>query len=155
RDKLETLKEIRKLLPSRLVARLSKGDQEKVAELLNTEHLRPVRQATLPGLVLKKFTEKDGAIGNMVLVEPPLSNATWEGKALFKFIRELRESADSVEPGVAIAGALPITSDMLQAVAHDGPRATLFALVAVVVLVIFLFRNLATIALVLFALGLG
>src|SRR6185295_3375988 len=37
RDKLETLKEIRKLLPARLVARLSRSDQEKVAELLNTE----------------------------------------------------------------------------------------------------------------------
>jgi predicted RND superfamily exporter protein len=155
RSKLEELKEIRKLLPERMVARLSRTDQDKVGELLDTGKLKPVRQGGLPDLVLKKFTERDGAIGNMVLVEPPLSNATWEGKALFKFIHELRETADSVEPGTAIAGALPITTDMLEAVAHDGPRATLFALMAVFVLVVFLFRNIRTISLTLFALILG
>ncbi len=40
---------------------------------------------------------------------------------------------------------------MIQAITHDGPRATLFAFIAVVVLVIFLFRNIQTISLVLFA----
>jgi predicted RND superfamily exporter protein len=74
---------------------------------------------------------------------------------LFRFIHELRDVADSVAPGTPIAGSLPISTDLLEAVAHDGPRATLFSFVAVCILVIFLFRNIQTIALVLFALILG
>jgi uncharacterized protein len=155
REKLETLKEIRDLLPRRLVARLGKSDQDKVAELLRTQGLKPVRQGTLPDLVLRKFTEKDGSIGKMVLVEPPLNNVTWDGKALLEFIHSLRDTADSVSPGTPIAGATAITADMFEAIARDGPRATLFAFLSVVLLVVFLFRHVQTVALCLFALGLG
>ncbi len=154
-EKIKLLHEIRDLLPPKLLRRLSQSDRDLVSQFLTPETLRPFGEKDLPPMVLRKFTEKDGTIGKMVLVEPPLTNETKEANNLVRFIDELRETADSVEPGAPVAGTMAVTSDMIRAISHDGPRATLFAFIAVVLLVIFLFRNLATITLVLFALFLG
>ncbi len=154
-QKIRILKEIVTLIPQRLLQRLNPSQQKLVGEFFRRESFMALHQKDLPPLILKKFTERNGAIGNLVLVEPPLDNATWEGNALIRFIGQLRQIADAVSPGTPVAGQLPVTSDMLEAIQHDGPRATLFAFLAVVVLVIFLFRNAGAIGLTLFALLLG
>jgi predicted RND superfamily exporter protein len=154
-DKIKVIKEIRSLLSPRIVRRLSDEDQQRVTEYLTNASLKPVKMDDLPHLVLSKFTEKDGTVGKLVLVEPPLTHETWEGSNIIRMVRELRDVSDSVKPGTAVAGTLAITSDMIEAVSHDGPRATMFAFMAVVILVVFLFRNVQAIALTLFALILG
>jgi predicted RND superfamily exporter protein len=154
--KIQTLRDIRALLPVRLLNQLSPNEQKRVKELLNPANFKPIGITDLPPLVVSKFTEKDGSIGKLVLVEPPLSHAaTWEGDSLGHMIGEIREAADSIAPGTAVAGTLPITTDMFQAVKSDGPKATLFALVAVVLLVVLLFRDLHIIFLALLSLFLG
>jgi predicted RND superfamily exporter protein len=155
REKIQVIAEIRKLLPPRLMAELSPEDNQQISEFFQPETFRPVLQKDLPKLILDKFTERDGSIGKLVLVEPPLTEGSWEGNALIRFINELREVADSVEPGTPVAGSLPVTADMLSAIRYDGPRATVFALAAVILLVIFLFRKFSTVVLTLFALFLG
>jgi predicted RND superfamily exporter protein len=154
-EKIKVLKEIKKLLPPRLLHRLNPEDQQKVQEFLTDAVMRPVEEKDLPGLILSKFTEKNGSIGKMVLVEPPLTDEIKDGENIIRFVDSLRSVADGVEPGAPVAGSLAISSDMVRAISRDGPRATLFAFVAVVVLVVFLFRNVQTIALVLFSLILG
>ncbi len=153
--KIKILKEIRELLPPKFVARLPESDRKLVQDFLQEGAFKRVRTEDLPELVRAKFTEKNGTIGNLVLVEPPLLGVTWEGDRLIQLIDQLREVADSVAPGTPVAGTLPIAADMVRSVSHDGPRATMFAFLAVVVLIIFLFRNVQTISLVLFSLLLG
>lgn len=155
RKKIETISEIRRLLPPRLMRELNPEDRKRISEFFQPEVFHPVYQKDLPRLILEKFTERDGSIGKLVLVEPPLSNETWEGNALIRFITDLRKTADAVEPGTPVAGQLPVTADMLSAIQADGPKATLFALAAVVLLVVFLFRKLSTVFLTLFGLFLG
>ncbi len=154
-QKIEILKEIRKTLRPSLLRRLSSGDQNLVKEFITGEVFKPIRIPDLPKLVLSKFTEKDQSIGKLVLVEPPLNDSLLKGDNLITFIHELRETADSVAPGTPVAGTLPISADMIEAISTDGPRATLLAFIAVVLLVIFFFRDIKTISLVLFALILG
>lgn len=154
-EKIKLLNEIRTLLPKRLMNQLSAQDQKRVGELLNPANFKTISLYDLPALVLKKFTERDGSVGKMVLVEPPLSHETWEGDTMVGLISELRQTADSVAPGTPVAGTIPITSDMYLAVKKDGPRATFFALIAVVLLVFVLFRQPETVGLTLLALGLG
>ena len=154
-EKIKVLRQIRQLLPQRLLSRLSQKDQTSVQEFLTDEVLHPIKQKDLPPLVLSKFTEKDGSIGKMVLVEPPLTNETWEGENLIKFVERLRATADSIESDAPVAGSLTITSDMIRAISQDGPKATVCAFLAVIVLVILLFRKPATIGWVLFSLLLG
>lgn len=155
REKIEVVGEIRKLLPPKLMAQLTPEDRARITEFFQPEAFRPVRQEDLPKLILDKFTEHDGSVGKLVLVEPPLTEGSWEGNRLIRFIDALREVGDAVEPGTPVAGSLPVTADMLSAIRHDGPRATAFALAAVVLLVVFLFRRLSTVTLTLFALFLG
>jgi predicted RND superfamily exporter protein len=155
-EKIQTLRDIRALLPVRLLNQLAPNEQTRVKELLNPANFKPIDLKDLPPLVVSKFTEKDGSVGKLVLVEPPLAHsATWEGDSLGHMIGEIRESADSIAPGTAVAGTLPITTDMFQAVKSDGPKATLFALVAVILLVVILFRNPHLIFLALLSLFLG
>ncbi|MEK6706696.1 MAG: MMPL family transporter, partial [Bdellovibrionota bacterium] len=154
-EKIKILKNIRRLLPHRLIVRLSESDQALVARFLSETAMKPIYQNDLPPLILSKFTEKDGSIGKLVLIEPPLDHSTWEGDKMISLIRELRDVADSVSPGAPVAGTLPITSDMISAISRDGPRATFFAFAAVLILVVFLFREIKTITLVLFSLILG
>ncbi len=153
--KLGELSKIRRELPPKIVQRLSEQDQRRVGDFLNNAVLERLETEALPDLVLSKFREKDGSVGKLVLVEPPLTQALWVGENLMKFIGEIRETADSVAPGTPIAGGLAVTSDMLVAVSKDGPKATLFAFCAVVLLVVLLFRNLQIISLCLFSLILG
>ncbi|OFZ18077.1 MAG: hypothetical protein A2X94_02580 [Bdellovibrionales bacterium GWB1_55_8] len=153
--KIEILRDIRRTLPQKIVQRLSEHDQKLVSQFLSPAAMRPIHEKDLPPLVLNKFTEKDKTIGKMVLIEPPLGSSTWKGARLVGFIDDLREVADSVGEGIPLAGTLAITSDMIRAISRDGPRATLFAFLAVVGLIFILFRDLKTVSLVLFALVLG
>lgn len=155
REKIWVVREIEKSLPPRLLRELSQADREKVQTFFKPEAFRIVEQKDLPKLVLDKFTERDGSVGKLVVVEPPLSDATKEGAQLLRFIGQLRSVADSVAPGSPVAGSLPVTADILEAISHDGPRATAFALLAVVLLVIALFRKVKVVALTLFSLLLG
>ncbi|HCM41117.1 MAG: hypothetical protein A2Z97_10910 [Bdellovibrionales bacterium GWB1_52_6] len=153
--KIAVLKEIRTLLPKKLVQRLSESDRRLVNQFLTAGSLQKIDETDLPPLIISKFTERDKSVGKLVLVEPPLDDSVWQGERLIPFITKLRETSDSVAPGTPVAGTLPITSDMIQSISRDGPRATLFALCAVVLLVIVLFRKATTVLLILSALLLG
>jgi predicted RND superfamily exporter protein len=154
-EKIKLIREIERMLPPSLRSQLSAEDRQRVGDFLRPEVFHSIATKDLPPLVLGKFTEKNGAIGNLVLIEPPLNTVTNDGDNLIGFIQSLREIADSVAPGTPVAGSLPISADMISSINHDGPRATLFAFTSVVLLVIVLFRRPRVFAPVLLALFLG
>jgi predicted RND superfamily exporter protein len=153
--KIRILREIRDLLPPNILAQMGEQERARVRDFLRPESFRPVAMTDLPQLVISKFTERDGSLGKLVLIEPPLESVSGDGDKLVRFVRELREIADSVAPGTAIAGGLPISADMIESINRDGPRATLFAFCAVTLLVVVLFRRPAAFIPVLLALFLG
>lgn len=154
-EKIRVFQEINRLLPPSIRSKLDQAERIRLAELLRPEVFKPIGMKDLPTLVLDKFTEKDGSVGKLVLIEPPLNSVSDDGDKLVAFIRELRDIADSVAPGTPVAGSLPISSDMIESINRDGPRATFFAFSAVVLLVIVLFRKPSTFAPVLISLFLG
>jgi len=161
KEKIALVGEIKSELPPRIFNRLGQSEQKMAKELLKYSSLQPFSQGDLPPLILDKFTERDGSIGKMVLVEPPLTNSLWGPTEIETLIHTLRDTADKVaqttSPGstLPIAGNLTVTSDLLEAVSADGPRATLFAFLSVVGLVIIIFRKPNVVSLMLFALVLG
>lgn len=154
-QKIKILGEISRLLPPDIRAQMDPAERKRVEEFIRPEAFRQIGMKDLPTLVLDKFTEKDGSIGKLVLIEPPLTNVSNDGDNLIRLIKDLRRIADSVSPGTPVAGSLPISADMIESINRDGPRATLFAFTAVVLLVIVLFRSPAVFAPVLLALFLG
>ncbi len=154
-EKIQILNEIRKLLPPKIMWRLSEGDQKRVKSLLLSSVFEPFGSHELPALVVEKFTEHDGTIGRLIVVEPPITEANLDRKNLHKFVGILRQTADKIAPGTPVAGGFTISNDLIVAISRDGPIATLASFLAVVLLVVVLFRNTRTVLLCLFALVLG
>jgi predicted RND superfamily exporter protein len=154
--KVSVLEQIRGVLPPSIMSRLPAADRKRIDSFLTPEAFHPFTQKELPHLVLDKFTEKDGSIGKLVLVEPPVDSASWSGHELNEFVRILRDTGDKIAGRtVPVAGGLPVVSDMIQAISEDGPKATIFAFLSVVALIIVFFRKPSVVSLMLFALVLG
>jgi predicted RND superfamily exporter protein len=153
--KIKVIREIKELLPERFLRELSSHDRALVKVFLSKDALTPIRKANLPPLIQRTFTEKDGSVGKLVLVEPPVRSTPLSRPELLGFVKTLRVVADSVSPGIPVAGALPVSADVLQSISTDGPRATWVALGAVIFLVTILFRRVLEISLVLTTLILG
>ena len=156
--KIKVLKEIKKILTPKIMDFLDEEDKKLAADFLHDEAFTPFTEKDIPQLIVTKFSEKDGTVGKMVYVEPPLkgnSEVAWNGRVLIDFIKDLRLISDSVSPGIPVAGQLPISADLVESISVDGPRATLFALLAVILLVVVLFRHIKTVGLILFALFVG
>jgi len=143
-QKIEVLKEIEELLPATIRTKLSPADRQQIETFLRPEVFHPVSITDLPKVILDRFTETDGSVGKMVVVEPPLGDQIRQRENLFSFIDEIRSVTDQVAPGTPVVGQLVITADILKSISTDGPRATFFALTAVISVVVLLFRSART-----------
>ena len=153
--KIQILRQIDQLLPTRIKILLSPKERAMVKDLLSSQSFQKFKEDDLPVMVRDKFREQNGTMGKLVLVEPSISPELAKSDNLIHFVHSVREAADKIHPGTAVAGTLPVTSDLFESIVKDGPKATLFAFVAVFLLVILLFRNIITIAQCSFALLLG
>jgi predicted RND superfamily exporter protein len=155
-EKLRLLGDIQHLLPARIRYRLEGSDQSKISELLSSREHSLISQMNLPQLIKDKFTEKDGSIGRLVLVDPRQDSALWSGFQLADFIEDVRRTADEVDGRkVPVAGQLTVTSDMIGSIVKDGPKATLVSLGCVIVLIFMIYRNISTAILMLSGLMVG
>jgi predicted RND superfamily exporter protein len=131
RKKQEILGRIRKLLPPWKVARLGKSDRRRLEPLLSPNLARPWNMEhfteSLPEAILKFFREKDGALGRIVWVEPPLTSVNFSPSELNNWVTGLRAIAKSVSQEALIAGPFILTRDLLEGVKVDGPRSSVTA----------------------------
>jgi predicted RND superfamily exporter protein len=156
RRKIAILREIQSMLPPRILRRISPEDARIVRDTITPESLRPYGVEDLPPMIRARFREKDGSVGKPVLVEPVFDPATLSDFANQKrLIEEVRAVAHRVDPGAAVVGQLPLTMDMIASISTDGPKATLFAFVAILVLSLVLFRRPAVILQAILPLCLG
>jgi predicted RND superfamily exporter protein len=154
-EKIRSLRAIQEQLPPKIFWSLPETDKARVKDFLSTETLKPFTMADLPPKLLDRFREKDGSVGNLVLVEPPLTDEIRQGESLLRFVKSIRDVVDEIEPNAPVAGRLPVSADMLSAVLKDGPIATAASAIAVIILTIFLFRSVELSLLVLSALFIG
>lgn len=155
KEKIMVLGQISKLLKPEILAHLQGSEKQMVQELLAKESMIPFTEEDLPELVKGKFREKSGAIGNIVLLDKKFDGKKDDTKDIERFVLMGRRAADIVKPGTPVAGQLPVSYDLFKAIEIDGPKATLFAFLAVIILVIVLFRHIPTITQTLFALVVG
>lgn len=154
-EKIRILKSIRAILTPRILKELKGDDRKRVDEFLTPEAFSPFGRNELPEFARRRLMEKNGTLGNIVQVEPPGGGVTENANVLMGFVDEVRAAADSVRPGIPVAGQTAITADMIRAIRTDGPKATLLSLIAVVLLVWVLFRRPTAVLPVLLSLFLG
>jgi predicted RND superfamily exporter protein len=117
----------------------------------------PVTLEQLPPSFTLGLRERDGTVGRIVLVFPKLSKQWWKADEMAQFVGTLRQIASDSVPDhpPRLAGAIPLSSDITQAVRHDGPIACFAALAGVVVMVLFLLHGTVASAYVIGALVVG
>jgi predicted RND superfamily exporter protein len=145
--KLEIVERLRKKLTPSIRARLTAEQQDKLNRLLGPGLMSPVGAADLPDGLLTGMRERDGTLGRTVLVFPKATQNTWYGPDIANYVEQLRAIAASVSGArpARVAGAVPLSADILSSMNRDGPLASLLAIVGVILVVLVLFRfSLAT-----------
>jgi uncharacterized protein len=160
-EKLPVVREIRALLSPENLAFLPPHHRMAVEQVIPPADLAPFTSKDLPHAVRRQITEVDGRIGTPVLVHPSSRVDTWNGRDVLQFAEEIR-GLELPREGVPTASSMLVFADVLHAIEQDGPRATLYSIAGVVVLVLVAFgagqRNLRALkdaGWVLAALGLG
>lgn len=152
--KIRRIEKIHQHLPEALLRRLSEQDQKRVRAFLPpVGQYKTLAAGDLPRSIQTGFREQDGSFGRMIHVYPKLE--FWNGEEIIRFTEILRDAIKRSGVPAAIAGQPPLSADMIASITKDGPRATGFALVGVILLVLFLFPRWALFRSILGALLLG
>ncbi len=139
--KIAILKRIKDLLRPNILFRLNGAERKRVSLFLSPESFQSFTEESLPPRLVDRFREKNGTFGNLVLIEPPIKRQTAQGDKLIQLIHNIREDVDAVNPGTPVAGRLPVSADMIESILSEGPVATGTSALAVLLLVILLFRR--------------
>jgi len=147
--KRQIVERLRKKLTPRIRADLSPDEQESLDRVLGSGPIPAITAADVPDGLLTGLRERDGTLGRTILVFPKATQTTWYGSDISSFVEQLRAIADSARDGsgqaARVAGAPPLSADILACMSRDGPLASLLALLGVVLVVVVLFRaSLAT-----------
>ncbi len=154
--KIRIISSVKELLPQKIVAKLSAEDKKLVSELLPERLPEPLTPKDLPDGIQMQFRELDGQIGRFIHVYPKFSKGEfWDGNKVIQFTERIREAISRSGIGAFIAGQAPISADMISAIKEDGPKATLFAFLGVMLLVMILFPSFSHSRSILIALVLG
>ncbi|HEY0706575.1 MAG TPA: MMPL family transporter, partial [Polyangia bacterium] len=120
---------------------------DKFDRLIERTPAAPIDLTALPATFTIGLRERDGSFGKSVLVFPSLSKANWRNENLAAFTAELRRIADDVarelgtgERPARVAGALPLSADIVESITRDGPLASSLAFSGVMVLVLLMFQ---------------
>jgi len=132
--RLALLAELRGLLTDDAIDELEPEDAADARALRPPADLAAVRDADVPDELAWPYTEADGTRGRIILAMPGWGYDNWDAHQIVRFAHDLR--ALDLGPGVLLGGSSFVYADMLELVSHDGPIATLAALLGAVVLVL-------------------
>lgn len=153
--KLAVLANLRQRLGGDTLQSLSDQNRELVAEWMPSDDLHRLAPADLPEAIARRFRETDGTVGRVALLFPVRVWANWDGHNLIR-LADVTKNVTLPNGHVAsAAGHTSLFAAMLRSIAHDGPIATLAAMIGVVIMVALLFRNIRSSAMVLLSLGVG
>jgi uncharacterized protein len=139
--KVELLAQIRALLDDELLANLTEEQAEKARMLRPPERIEPFTAEDLPESVRSDFRELDGREGLVVLVLANLKLNLQDADVIGRIADVLRAVPLPDGRSVESSGTFVIFDDIHDAIATDGPKATLYCLVLVVVLILIAFRR--------------
>ena len=135
-------------------------DARLLADAIPAAPLTPLSATHLPTALRRAFTENDGRVGLLIAVHPGPGFVNGSHRSMRRAVDLLRSLPlpDAVARSLQISGPEMIFVDMMAAVQHDGPRATLFSLGLVLLLLLAAFgfgRHFAVTVFALFAGVLG
>jgi uncharacterized protein len=152
-DKVVLLAEIRRLIDRQLRHPLDDGDRKELARARPPEGLRALGDADVPAELAWPYVEKDGVRGRIILANNGVGVDSWNTTDLRRFAAAVRGLG--LGPDVLVGGTAFVFTDMFDAMERDGPRASLVAALAAIVVVLLLVGPGRAAALTLFCGALG
>ncbi len=140
-EKIEILKDIRKIILKNKFDFLSPERKKLLDDMTPPENLKPASIESLPKEIVRIYTEENGSVGTQVYIYMSDKMSVWNGHDLQKFAAAVRTV--KLDGGVEVrsSGHSVIFSDMLSYIATEGPKATLISFMLVLLLTIAIFRN--------------
>ncbi len=139
-EKIRLLGELRRLT-DRIAPRLAAGsaDAKLLADLRPppAAEMHAIAFADLPDRVRNAFTEKDGRHGLLLAVHPGAGFDDTSFHGLERAVNLLRKL--ELPAGAEVSGSEVIFVEMMEAVVHEGPRASILSLVLVLLLLLVTF----------------
>jgi uncharacterized protein len=135
-DKLAILTEIRADLDSHALTHLSEAEQKRAQEMRPPDDLRALVDTDVPEQLAWPFAERDGSRGKLILANTGAGVNGWSVHSLEHFAYEVRGM--HLGSDVVIGGSAFVFSDMIDAMARDGPRATAASLLGSALVVVLL-----------------
>ncbi|MFO1463599.1 MAG: MMPL family transporter [bacterium] len=140
-EKIEWLEKIRGLLEDDALNFLNDKQRKELEDFKAKFTAQPITVADLPEGIVKNYREKNGDLGKVVYVYPSDIAPLWNGKNLIRFADMIRNNVLPNGDVITGSGDSVIFADLLRAVIHDGPRATLYSFLAVCLVVALIFRK--------------
>jgi uncharacterized protein len=139
--KIEVLREIRTILTDEVIESLDEKQAEQAKKLRPPEDLRSYGREDLPESVRADFRELDGREGRVVLVLPNLALNLYhadEVKRVADVLRSIRLPNGKI---VESSGNFVVYADMLDAIVRDGPKATTYSFLGVLILCAIVYKR--------------
>jgi predicted RND superfamily exporter protein len=130
--RLALLREIQRLI-DRNADRMPEATAAEARRLRPPGGLRALRDQDIPVDLALQFSEKDGRRGRLIFANTAPAVNGWDGRDLKTVSQRVR--ALDLPPGTRVAGSAFVFADMIEAIRRDGPRATLVAFAAVLIVI--------------------
>jgi uncharacterized protein len=134
---------------------IAEADWREIAPLLPPAGLKPFGVADLPADTARPFTEKNGARGLLVAIEPTAGKSDADLHYLLRWADSFRETRLPNGDVVRGSGRAVVFADMLQSVVRDIPKCIALSLGMTVLAVLVTFRRGASSSAVLASLAAG
>jgi len=154
-EKIEWLEKVRGLMEDDALNFLNEKQRKELDEFKAKFNAQPLTVADLPEGVTRNYREKNGDLGKIVYVYPSDIAPLWNGKNLIRFADMIRKNVLPSGEVISGSGDSVIFADLLRAVIHDGPRATIYSYLAVCLVVVLIFRSRQSIYFILGTLAIG
>ncbi|MCX7945129.1 MAG: MMPL family transporter [Deltaproteobacteria bacterium] len=140
-DKLEIIRDIKKLLKDETINLLNEDDRKKVLDFKKYLNPERIEIENLPEKIKRQYTDKQGEIGKFVYVTPAAGKNLWNATNLFRFTDTIREVKLENGKIVTSSGDAIVFADLLRLIEKDGPISTLASLVGVLLFILLLLRS--------------
>jgi predicted RND superfamily exporter protein len=146
--RIEEARAIRASLTPKIRSLIDPDKRDKLDKMLGDEDLAPIGAADLPHSFTAGLKERDGSMGRTVLVYPRPSGELWKAEGIHLYVQTLRgiaadPSVIAASPGARpgrVAGAIPLSSDILSSIGRDAPIASGVSFIGVVAVVVVVLR---------------
>src|SRR5262249_46526512 len=153
-ERISLLRELRSAITDVRLALLTPELREKVEKFRPPADLRPVTLKDLPKAIRLPLTLRDGTAGRVALAFPKKVGIL-DSRDIVQLATLVRSSISGSSEDAQALGQPLLFNDIISAIVRDGPKATVLALVAAMVVVFLVLRHVGSALTVLSGLMLG